>query len=69
MFRINDVLQFGAKRFRVLLPIGEAIVWIDIDEKSALPELVEVSELIKAFDDETLKRIDDPFLHLAFVKF
>lgn len=66
VFRINDVLQFGAKRFRVLLPLGEAIVWIDIDEKSALPELVEVSELIKAFDDESLTRVEDPFLYLAF---
>ncbi len=66
MFRINEVLQFGESRFRVLLLLGEHLVWIDVDDDSAFPELAATAELIDAIDQETLRRISDPFKELAF---
>lgn len=66
MFRINEVLQFGESRFRVLLLLGEYLVWIDVDDDSAFPELAATAELIDAIDQETLHRISDPFKALAF---
>lgn len=66
MFRINEVLKYGESRYRVLQRIGDCLVWIDIDDDSAFPELASTSELVDAIDQETLNRIDDPFKELAF---
>lgn len=66
MFRINEVLKYGEGRYRVLQRIGDCLVWIDIDDDSAFPELASTSELVDAIDQETLNRIDDPFKELAF---
>ncbi|WP_027858487.1 Mu transposase C-terminal domain-containing protein [Marinobacterium jannaschii] len=66
MFRINDVLQFGDRRYRVLQLLGEHLVWIDIDDESAFPEIAIVEELIEAIDQENLQRLEDPYKDLAF---
>ena len=66
MFRINEVLKFGEQRFRVLQPLGEYLVWIDIDDGSAFPEIASVSDLSEAIEQENLDRIDDPYKELAF---
>ncbi|WP_338592906.1 transposase (plasmid) [Shewanella khirikhana] len=66
MFRINEVLKFGENRYRVLQLLGEYLVWIDVDDDSAFPELAATVDLIDAIDQETLNRIDDPYRELAF---
>lgn len=66
MFRINEVLKFGERRYRVLQQLGEYLVWIDIDDASAFPELILTSELIRAIDQENLERINDPYKELSF---
>ncbi|GAB2692313.1 Mu transposase C-terminal domain-containing protein [Aliiglaciecola aliphaticivorans] len=66
MFRINEILKFGDQRYRVLQPLGEYLVWIDIDDDSAFPEIASVSDLAEAIEQENLDRIDDPYKELAF---
>lgn len=48
MFRINEVLKFGEHRYRVLQQLGKYLVWIDIDDVTAFPELILTSELVMA---------------------
>ncbi|MBY8031501.1 DDE-type integrase/transposase/recombinase [Vibrio fluvialis] len=66
MFRINEVLKLGEHRYRVLELLDEYLVWIDIDDGSAFPELVSNEELIEAIEQESLERVDDPYRELAF---
>lgn len=66
MFRINEVLKFGEHRYRVLQQLGEYLVWIDIDDVTAFPELILTSELVMAIDQENLERINDPYKELSF---
>lgn len=66
MFRINEVLEFDDHRYRVLQLFGEHLVWIDIDDKSALPKIVLTDQLIEPVEQERVKHIDDPYRELAF---
>ena len=66
MFRINEVLQIGERRYRVLQLLGEHLVWIDIDDDSAFPEITSVGELVEAIELENLQRTEDPYKELAF---
>ncbi|MCA0952144.1 Mu transposase C-terminal domain-containing protein [Shewanella chilikensis] len=66
MFRINEVLKIGEHSYRVLQLLGEYLVWIDIDDESAFPELASFDALIDVIDQENLERIDDPYKELAF---
>lgn len=66
MFRINEVVKFDERRYRVLLLLGDQLVWIDIDSASAFPEIASVSDLEEAIFQERLNRIEDPFKGLAY---
>ena len=66
MFRINEVLKIGERSYRVLQLLGEYLVWIDINDESAFPELASIDELIKAIEQENLERVEDPYRELAF---
>lgn len=66
MFRINEVLRFDSQCYRVLQLLGDYLVWINIDEPAAFPELALVSELQDAIEQELLERTDDPHKALAY---
>lgn len=66
MFQINEVVNYNEVPFRVLMQIPEHIIWIAIDDKSALPQLVSKKDLEIAIDEEVLTRIEDPHAELAF---
>ena len=66
MFQINEVLELGTQKYRVLSLHGEDLVWISIDNKSSFPSIASIAELISALEAEKLKRCEDPFSYLAF---
>ncbi|EOX4198588.1 hypothetical protein ACPF4E_001550 [Vibrio cholerae] len=65
MFRINEVLEFEQERFRVLSLLGNELVWISIDDQSAFPVLVDTEMLYQGIEDETLLRVEDPYVYLT----
>lgn len=65
MFRINEVLGFEQERFRVLSLLGDELVWISIDDQSAFPVLVDAEVLSQGIEDETLHRVEDPYVYLT----
>lgn len=67
MFRINEVLSFDSKLYRILADLSEELVWISMEKEAALPAVVSKRELLKAIEDDILRRADDPFEKLSFV--
>ena len=67
MFRINEVLRFEGINYRVLALLADEIVWIKLDESSALPSMALTEELENAILDEALTREKDPYAELAMV--
>lgn len=67
MFRINEVLNFDSKLYRILADLSEELVWISMEDESALPVLVTKRELADAIEAEILKRSDDPYEKLYFL--
>jgi len=66
MFRINEVIRFEGSLCRILAFHRQDIVWIPIENSVEFPSLVSMGELIRAIDNELLKREDDPFSYLAY---
>ncbi|OUS06486.1 transposase [Gammaproteobacteria bacterium 42_54_T18] len=62
MFLPNDVYQLGKKRLRVLWTFEHIVVWIDIDDKKALPENSTRQEFEHLVADEQLISITDPYI-------
>ncbi|GAA4895867.1 hypothetical protein GCM10023333_31350 [Ferrimonas pelagia] len=56
----------NGSRYRVLQLFGDMLVWIDIEDKSAFPEIASCEELEEAAQNSTLERIEDPFRELAY---
>jgi len=65
MLRINDVVMFGEHRYRILDTSENRYTWINIDSVKAFPERIQIFEVEEAIHSETLKKVDDPFSHLA----
>ncbi len=65
MFRVNEVLKYEGKLFRVLSLLGVQLVWIGLEDPKGFPSLVLVDDLAKAFEDEILFRVEDPHARLA----
>ncbi|MCC8466262.1 hypothetical protein [Photorhabdus bodei] len=59
MSRINEVLKFGERRYRVLVLFGEHLVWIDIDDDPAFLEIASICELVEAIGQGNFQRIED----------
>jgi transposase InsO family protein len=66
MFRVNEVLQYERKVYRVLLLLPEQLVWIDVADPKAFPVVMLTRELCAALEEGLLIRVEDPFAHLAF---
>jgi transposase InsO family protein len=65
MFRVNEVLKFEGRMFRVLSLLGPQLVWIGLEDPKGFPSLVLVDDLVKAFEEEILFRVEDPHARLA----
>lgn len=61
MLTVNQVVQIGELRKRLLWRGTEQVVWIDIDSDTALPEQFLVTELERLLIDRELQSIADPF--------
>lgn len=66
MFQINEVVKFQNSLHRILKLIPHCCVWIEVENPKALPELILLTELQKAIDEEELIRANDPYEELAF---
>lgn len=65
MLRINDVVMFEEAIYRILNVSDIRYTWIDIDSDKAFPERISIAEVDEAILSESLKKINDPFSHLA----
>lgn len=65
MLRINDVVIYGEARYRILNATDEGYIWINIDSDKSFPEQISASEVQAAIFEEALKRVDEPYWHLA----
>ena len=64
MFRINEVLQYEQTLYRILMLFEYYVLWIKVHDDKAFPQLIEIAELEQGFQDEILKRVDDPYSDL-----
>ena len=68
MLRINDVYQYQDLAIRILKILSEHIIWIDINDVKALPEIISKTELFHAIESFEVFRIEDPFQDIAFIQ-
>ena len=68
MLRINDVYQYQDLSIRILKTLSEHIVWIDINDVKALPEIISKTELFHAIESFEVFRIEDPFQDIALIQ-
>ena len=68
MLRINDVYQYQELSTRILTVLSEHIVWIDINDVKALPEIISKTELFHAIESFEAFRIEDPFQDIALIR-
>ena len=68
MLRINDVYQYQDLSIRILKILSEHIVWIDINDVKALPEIISKTELFHAIESFEVFRIEDPFQDIALIQ-
>lgn len=64
MWRVNDVVEYDNKRYRILFVESTRLVWLCIDENKGIPtsEYIDVLEDLVASGQ--LIRVDDPFAEL-----
>jgi putative transposase len=61
MLLVNDVYQCGQSSFRILWRDINFAYWIDINDRSALPKLISIENLIKLLQDDDIHFIADPY--------
>ncbi|WNV05965.1 DDE-type integrase/transposase/recombinase [Candidatus Methylospira mobilis] len=66
MFRINEVVRFDSKLYRILADLPEELVWIALEDDAAFPSLISKSELVVAIELEKIIRAEDPYEKLYF---
>lgn len=64
MLRINDVYNYQQTNFRLLSEIPSGYIWINIDDKSALPEFIDQLSLNTLIEEEACTLIQDPYENL-----
>lgn len=67
MYQVNEVVSLNGALYRVLLTIGDQVVWIAIEDKKAFPNVIALTELEKLLLDEELKRAEDPYSFLLML--
>lgn len=66
MLRINDVYDYKQTKFRLLSEITSGYIWINIDDKSALPEFIDRLSLNVLIEEEACILTQDPYENLRF---
>ncbi|WP_227430300.1 Mu transposase C-terminal domain-containing protein [Psychrobacter sp. I-STPA6b] len=64
MLRINDVYSNQDLKYRILSLLPEHVVWIEIDNTSALPELIFIDNLINLIEEGVCYITEDPYQNL-----
>jgi len=64
MYQVNEVLDLDGVLHRVLKIIGDQLVWIQIEDKSAFPSVELISSIEQLVLDEKLIRANDPYAFL-----
>lgn len=64
VLRINDVYDYQQAKFRLLNETPSGYIWINIYDKSALPEYIDRSSLNALIEDETCILTQDPYENL-----
>jgi hypothetical protein len=67
MLQINDVLQYGSARYRILEVTSEGYLWISIDTDKGFPEQILETEIEEALLSSELRIIDDPYSDLTLI--
>ncbi|SMF34597.1 Mu transposase C-terminal domain-containing protein [Desulfovibrio gilichinskyi] len=67
MFRVNEVLNYGGLKYRVLALAGDQVVWICIDKTSGMPSAVYLNDLSNSIEQGMLSRSEDPYEELAYI--
>lgn len=65
MFRVNEILSYNGRKYRVLALIDDLVVWIDVEKTVGMPSSVSIEELLNSIDKERLFRDKDPYKNLA----
>jgi len=65
MLLVNAVVSHAERQFRVLDILPDDILWIDINDKYANPELFDKHEIISALKERCAEIIPDPFVSNA----
>lgn len=61
MLRINDVYEYQQTKFRLLNEMPSGYIWINIDDKSALPESIDRLSLNTLIEEEACILTQDPY--------
>ena len=61
MLLINDVYKYGERKYRILWAAPSYVYWIDIGDKSALPEIKDYQELLDLLANEAIEYSEDPY--------
>lgn len=64
MYQVNEVLELEAVLYRVLKIVGDQLVWIPVEDKSAFPSVELLTSIEQLVLDEKLVRTDDPYAFL-----
>lgn len=67
MLRINDVYELDEKKYRILKVYTDHIIWIELENQKALPELYTRSTLIEAIESGNIKITTDPFEDISLM--
>lgn len=66
MFRVNEVVSYDKKRYRILAIHQDVVVWILLDDEKALPSIEKRETLSQDILAETLLRVDDPYSDITY---
>ncbi|MFV0480405.1 MAG: Mu transposase C-terminal domain-containing protein [Campylobacteraceae bacterium] len=66
-FQINKVFQTSDNTYRILITLSDSIVWIDINNLNALPEIVTNDYINELLKNNELLQIEDPYNFLLFI--
>ncbi|MFQ3245594.1 MAG: hypothetical protein ACI9SP_002242 [Arenicella sp.] len=67
MFLRNAVFGYEETSYRILSSLSDEIVWIDIEDSSSFPSLIEKKVLTQAIENGILTKSEDSYAYLALL--
>lgn len=64
MYQVNEVIELEGVQYRILKVVGNQLIWIPVEEKSAFPSVELLTEIEQLVLDEKIIRADDPYAFL-----